>query len=207
MKLAGERNAMMHAQRNAPVRRFALAATQETAAHGEGDVDQRPTTRRNSGRGLGRQLRSVDPLLDIWDPLATGRSWKDMLNAVDRMMDAPLFRTPVSVIPSRMRLSHDIVEDSDAYRLRIDMPGLSKEEVKVTVEDGQLVIKGEQNAEDKSNDGWSSRSYENYNTRLTLPEHVQLNEVKAELKNGVLRVLIPKCKEDPKKHAIPIEVQ
>lgn len=76
----------------------------------------------------------------------------------------------------------------------------------MTVEDGQLVIKGEQNAEAKSDDGWSSHSYQKYNTRLKLPEHVKLDEVKAELKNGVLRVVMPKYEEDPKKNAIPIEV-
>jgi HSP20 family protein len=78
-------------------------------------------------------------------------------------------------------------------------------QVKVTVEGDQLVINGEQNA-DKSDDGWSSHSYENYNTRLTLPEHVKVDEVKAELKNGMLRIVIPKFKEDPKTNAIPIEV-
>jgi HSP20 family protein len=126
-----------------------------------------------------------------------------MLNAVDRMIDAPFFRTSAARIPSRMRLPSDLIEDSDAYRLRIDMPGLSKEEVKVTVEDGQLVIKGEQNEEDKSEERWSSRSY---NTRLTLPEHVKIEDVKAELKNGVLRVVMPKHKDDPRKNPIPIEV-
>jgi HSP20 family protein len=130
---------------------------------------------------------------------------KEMLNAFDQIIDAPFFRASASAFPSRMRSPHDLVEDTDAYRLRIDMPGFSKEEVKLTVEGDQLVINGEQNA-DKSDDGWSSHSYENYNTRLTLPEHVKVDEVKAELKNGMLRIVIPKFKEDPKTNAIPIEV-
>ena len=71
---------------------------------------------------------------------------------------------------------------------------------------GQLVIKGEHKMEDKADDGSSSRSSESYDTRLTLPEHVKVEDVKAELKNGVLRVVMPKCMEDPKS-GIPIEVQ
>ena len=72
------------------------------------------------------------------------------------------------------------------------------------MEDGELVIKGEYNAEDKSDDYWSSRSYD---TRLALPEHVKVEDVKAELKNGVLRVVMPKSKEDPEKNTISIEIQ
>lgn len=67
---------------------------------------------------------------ELWDPFVTSRT-KEMLNAVDRLIDAPFFRTPGSTFPARIRLPHDLVEDSDAYRLRIDMPGLSKEEVSV----------------------------------------------------------------------------
>jgi HSP20 family protein len=99
------------------------------------------------------------------------------------------------------------MEDEDTFRLRIDMPGLNKEEVKVTVEDGDLIIKGEHNAEGKEDEhGWSSRSYGSYHTRLTLPDHVKHDAVKAELKNGVLHVEMPKSKEEPKKNAIEIEV-
>lgn len=187
-------------------RRLAVVAAQEAAAQGEGAVEKQASGGHPaSRRGSGRQLRNIGPLLEFWDPFATSRSLKEMINAVDRMIDAPIFRTPASAFPSSMRLPHDLIEDTDAYRLRIDMPGFSKEEVKVTVEGDQLVIEGEQNAE-KSDDGWSSHSYENYNTRLTLPEHVKLDEVKAELKNGMLRIVIPKFKEDPKINAIPIEV-
>lgn len=80
-------------------------------------------------------------------------------------------------------------------------------QVKVTVEDGDLVIKGEHNAEGKEDEhGWSSRSYGSYHTRLTLPDHVKHDGVKAEFKNGVLHVEMPKSKEEPKKNAIEIEV-
>lgn len=68
---------------------------------------------------------------ELWNPFATNRSLMEMLHAVDRMIDAPFFRTSAAAIPSRIRLPSDLIEDSDAYRLRIDMPGLSKEEVSI----------------------------------------------------------------------------
>lgn len=79
--------------------------------------------------------------------------------------------------------------------------------MKVSVEDGDLVIKGEHKAEEQKEDSWSSRSYGSYNTRVTLPEHVKVEEIKAELKNGVLYVVVPKSKESPKKNVIDVNVE
>lgn len=204
--LAGEsRTSVLRAPRNAPlkssVRRLAVAATQDQSAGTREGLDERPSQGRSLSkhRDSGKHLRPIDPLLELWDPFAN-RSLKDTLTTIDRMIDGPLFRTPVP----RMRLPHDLIEDEDAYKLRIDMPGLTKDEVKVMVENGQLVIQGEKKVDDKSDEGWAT-AQESYSTRLILPENVELDEVKAELKNGVLRVVIPKSKEEPK--AIPIEVQ
>lgn len=72
--------------------------------------------------------------------------------------------------------------------------------MRVCVEDGDLVIKGEHKVEEKNEYNWSSRSFGSYNTRMTLPENIKIDEVKAELKNGVLHVFVPKSKEEPKKN-------
>ncbi|KAG6414841.1 hypothetical protein SASPL_122215 [Salvia splendens] len=70
-------------------------------------------------------------------------------------------------------------EDENEVRMRFDMPGLSKEDVK----DDVLVIKGEMKVDGE----WSSRSsYSSYGTRLRLPENCDKEKVKAEMKNGVL---------------------
>ena len=66
---------------------------------------------------------------ELWDPFARNRSLRDMLSVVDRMIDAPFFRSSATAIPLSTRLPQELIENSDAYRLRIDMPGLSKEEV------------------------------------------------------------------------------
>ena len=54
------------------------------------------------------------------------------------------------------RVPYDILEDEKSYKLRFDMPGLSKEEVKVVIEDGTLVIQGEC-SEESQKDNWFSR--------------------------------------------------
>nr|AAF19022.1 chloroplast-localized small heat shock protein 22 [Funaria hygrometrica] len=161
-------------------------------------------------------LRRVVPrdlaasFFDVWDPFLGNKSLRQMLNTVDRLFDDPFF----SAAPSRptgialdFRTPWDVKEDNESFRLRFDMPGLGKDEVKVYVEDGDLVIKGAHRAEEQKENNWSSRSYGSYNTRMTLPENVKIDEVKAELKNGVLQVVVPKSKEEPKKNVIDINVE
>jgi HSP20 family molecular chaperone IbpA len=56
-----------------------------------------------------------------------------MLDTVDRVFEAPFFSTPATTtnppISASLRSPWDVMEDEDSFRLRIDMPGLSKEEV------------------------------------------------------------------------------
>nr|AAF19021.1 chloroplast-localized small heat shock protein [Funaria hygrometrica] len=167
-----------------------------------------PGPRRPMGLRRGDTRRDLtSSLFDIWDPFIGDRSLKQMLNTVDRLFADPFFGSPPSATALDLRTPWDVKEDADAYKLRFDMPGLSKEEVKVSVEDGDLVIRGEHNAEDQKEDSWSSRSYGSYNTRMALPEDALFEDIKAELKNGVLYVVVPKSKKDAQKKVLDINVQ
>ena len=105
-------------------------------------------------------------------------------------------------------LSGSVRERDDHYKLRYEMPGIAKEDVKITIDNGVLTIKGE-HKEDKEEGGddeyWSSSSYGYYNTSLVLPDDAKADEVKAELKDGVLTVTIPRT-EKPKKDVKQITV-
>ncbi|KAG5572584.1 hypothetical protein H5410_062350 [Solanum commersonii] len=100
-------------------------------------------------------------------------------------------------------------EDDKNYKIRYDVPGLGKKDVKIMVEDGILTIKGE-HKEEKEEEGsddefWSSRSYGYYNNSIVLPEDAKVDEIKAEMKDGVLTITIPKS-DKPKKDVKEIEV-
>lgn len=84
------------------------------------------------------------------------------------------------------------------------MPGLGKDEVKVSVEDDILVIKGEHKKEETQDD-WTNRRYSSYNTSLQLPDNCDKDNIKAELKNGVLFISIPKTKVERK--VIDVDIQ
>lgn len=98
-------------------------------------------------------------------------------------------------------LTGRVKESDNHYKLKYDMPGIPKENVNITVGDGVLTIKGEHKEDDDSNEYWSSSSYGYYNTSMVLPDDAKVDEIKAELKDGVLVVTIPRCekvKEDVK---------
>ncbi|KAL7616658.1 hypothetical protein Lser_V15G01297 [Lactuca serriola] len=102
-----------------------------------------------------------------------------------------------------LSLSHLIrrfKEKDESYSIKYQMPGLSKDDVKITVEDGMLFIRGEHKEEEEEGDEeeyWTAARYGYYNTSLMLPEDAKVEEIKAEMKDGVLHVVIPK--DDTKK--------
>lgn len=77
--------------------------------------------------------------------------------------------------------------------------------MKITVEDGYLTIKGEQKEEEDEDEWWSSRRYGYYDASLMLPDDAKADEIKAEMKNGVLTITIPRT-ERPKKDVKEIQV-
>lgn len=101
-----------------------------------------------------------------------------------------------------IRAPWDVAEDEDAFHIRVDMPGFSKEDVKVAIEDGVLVVSGQREEDPR----WASKSYSKLNTRLALPDNVQPDKISAELKNGVLFVAVPKLKPADRKQVFEVQV-
>lgn len=135
-----------------------------------------------------------------------------MLDSMDRMFDDAFFSTPRQMLPlgskqlrNSIRTPWDVMEDEKGYFLRVDIPGFSKEQVKVYVEEGHLVIKADQGSEE-TNSKFASRNYGSFSSRLLLPENVEFEKISAELKNGVLIVTVPKLAKLPKKDLIDIRV-
>ncbi|KAL3528868.1 hypothetical protein ACH5RR_008190 [Cinchona calisaya] len=108
---------------------------------------------------------------------------------------------------SPSRLLGKFKEQEDHYKLKYPVPGHAKDDIKVTVEDGILTIKGEHKEEEGSDDEehWSS-FYGYYNTSVLLPDDAKVDEIKAEMKDGVLTIVIPRT-ERIKKDVKEISVQ
>lgn len=102
----------------------------------------------------------------------------------------------------------DVVEDANEYLIKADLPAVEKKDVKVIVEDGVLTVSGERNSE-KKEDGKTflriERVYGSFTRRFNVPEDVDAAKVKAEHKNGVLEIHLPKVPE-AKPKAIDVKV-
>ncbi|KAJ1297975.1 hypothetical protein BS78_01G419200 [Paspalum vaginatum] len=166
-----------------------------------------------------RQRRRAAPLdaspFGLVDPMSPMRTMRQMLDTMDRLFDDAVgFPTAARRSPAasgEVRLPWDIVEDEKEVKMRFDMPGLARDEVKVMVEDDTLVIRGEHKKEEgaegaQGGDGWwKERSVSSYDMRLALPDECDKSNVRAELKNGVLLVTVPKAEVQRK--VIDVHVQ
>jgi HSP20 family protein len=155
------------------------------------------------------QKTNIRSALTTWNPL---RELGNLENRLDRLFGQSW--------PSRngekeaMTVSQwtplvDISEDANEYLVKAELPELKKEEVKVSVENGELTISGERKSE-KEEKGKKfhriERSYGSFLRSFTLPESVNAEKVSAEFKDGVLSVHLPKD-ERAKPKSIEVKVQ
>ena len=101
----------------------------------------------------------------------------------------------------------DIAEDEKEYLIKMELPEVDKKDVKVTVENGTLTISGERKAEaeEKSRKFHRvERFYGRFERNFSLPDDAESKDVKAEFKDGMLRVHLTKSEKARPKQ---IEVQ
>jgi HSP20 family protein len=91
--------------------------------------------------------------------------------------------------------SLDVRETKDELVVTTDLPGMKKDEIELNVENGVLTISGERKSEEsKEEGGWHrvERSYGSFHRSVALPRGVDESKVKAEYKDGVLKVTLSK---------------
>jgi HSP20 family protein len=104
--------------------------------------------------------------------------------------------------------SADISEDDNEYLIKAELPELKKEDVHVTVENGVLTLSGErkfEKEEKKKKYHRVERAYGRFVRSFTLPDDADASKVKAEFKDGVLTVHVPKS-EKAKPKQIDVKV-
>lgn len=99
--------------------------------------------------------------------------------------------------------SVDISEDDKEYLIKAELPEVNKEDVKVTVENGVVTLKGERKLEKEENNKKYhriERSYGSFMRSFSLPEEVAPDKVTADFKDGVLLVRLGKSEEMRPRH-------
>jgi len=153
--------------------------------------------------------------LTRWEPLARMNPWKE-LEDLEKRLSTLFGRAPVpaggekreAISVAEWSPLVDITEDESEYLVKAELPELKKEEIKINVHDDVLSISGERKYE-KEEKGKKyhrvERAYGSFMRSFTLPEDADGSKVKAEYKDGVLTIHLPKL-EKAKPKAIEVKV-
>ncbi|WP_135449252.1 Hsp20/alpha crystallin family protein [Tabrizicola caldifontis] len=117
------------------------------------------------------------------------------------------FRMMGSRLADWLSLAAEASQSGDSYRIAMELPGVGEDDVQVTVEDGVLQVKGEKKSErEEKGDTWyfSERQFGSFSRSFRLPSDADSAGVKAEMKDGVLTVTVPKKPEKKAAARVPI---
>lgn len=140
-----------------------------------------------------------------WSPSRTLFNLKD---EVDRLVDEFLGAETESV-EGRITPPVNIEETSNEFILTAELPGVNKNDVKITFQDGTLNISGHKKAEKEFKEGnfhRYERRYGMFSRTFSLPNTIDVGRIEATFQNGVLTIRLPK-KEEAKPKQIEVKVQ
>ena len=163
-------------------------------------------------------VKSTPMATDDWglpnSPLAAANPW-DQLNHLHQQMDQlfndtfsqfPVDNSPLLAAVTSPNL--DVREEKDHYTVRVDMPGASKDSIKVNVEGRLLTISGDRTTVDETKDNdkvvRTERSMAEFVRTLELPGPVKADSVDARYDNGVLTLNLPKADQAAAGTTVPV---
>lgn len=89
----------------------------------------------------------------------------------------------------------DVQETDGHFVMSFDLPGMKREDIKISVEDSQLTVTGERRYEtssEKANHQRRERFFGSFQRSFSLPQQVDTNKIEAEYQDGVLNLVLPK---------------
>jgi HSP20 family protein len=121
----------------------------------------------------------------------------NMRAEMDRVFESTIGSFTRSPAPlSRWNPAVNVYQDKDQFTVVVELPGLKKEEIEISLHDDTLTVSGERKREESSAQEFlTERLYGNFQRSLTLPTAVDAEKVKAGYKDGLLQVVLPKAEE------------
>lgn len=171
--------------------------------NGNTDVATRNSTTDTATRDSSR-MRRLDPF--------------SMLNDLEVMMDRtfgrrwPLFRALPGIVGTEAGWTPqiDMYERDNQLVIKAELPGISKDDIDVSLDQGDLVIKGERKSEHENQEGSvyrMERSYGSFYRRIPMPEGVKEDDISASFNDGVLEIKAPSTQSRSAESAKKIAIQ
>ncbi len=142
-------------------------------------------------------------MMTRWEPY---RELARLQDEVSRLFDDRAYRSTSESVG--WTPACDIYEDEESVTLRFELAGVEAKDVDVRFENGVLTVKGERKLdkeENRANYHKIERSYGTFTRSFSLPGTLDPERIKAEAKNGVLAITLPK-KAEAKPRAIQVKV-
>jgi len=143
-----------------------------------------------------------------WDPFGEFSTLQERMNRLFEDLIPATRKSEEELNTGTFYPSVDIYEGEKDITLKAELPGIDKKDVHVEINDGVITLRGERKIEKevkKENYHRTERSYGTFNRSFTLPTTVDSGKVKANYKDGILEVTLPR-KEEAKPKSIPVEV-
>ena len=136
------------------------------------------------------------PQLSTWPGFGQLTSLRD---EIDRLFEAPLAELArTSQVLGGWTPALDLYEDKENVYVRAELPGMKKEDIDVSLHNGSLSISGERKTEGEFKDAEvyrSERFVGRFQRTVTLPTLVAADRIKAQYKDGILSITLPKAEE------------
>jgi len=145
------------------------------------------------------------PKTELWDPFS---NLTDIQEEMNRLFDTSLRRASRGDFEGAFLPAIDVVEEKETYLVKAELPGLTKDDVNVSLQDNYLTIKGEKKHEAETKEAnfyRRERTYGMFTRTIELPTSVDAKKIDAQFKDGVLSVKLPKT-EEAKPKEIEIKV-
>jgi HSP20 family protein len=153
--------------------------------------------------------KTNEPATSTMQPYSTWRGKWEPTRWFENILGWDPFRElypTMQTTPETFAPDFELKETTDSYVVIGDLPGVSESDLDISLRGNQLAISGKREQEDvkeTSNYFCCERSYGSFLRTFTLPQGVRMEDVRADLKDGVLQVIVPKSPElQPRKIAV-----
>ena len=136
-----------------------------------------------------------------WNPVRDMFSLRNRMNRMHHMLDESFYSTSTNGEERSVwnwKPVVDIVDNDANYVIKAELPGIDKKDITIDVKDRILTLKGERSSENEAKEDKYSRrerTYGKFERTFILPTNVDSESIKADYKDGVLAIDIPKPEE------------